>query len=130
MPITHEALGPQTMPQKPQLFGSLSGSEQPVAQHSCSVEHAGPPLQVPEHMLLMHFDPVAQTLPQKPQLFGSLVVSMQVVPQHIPPFGQPLVWQVLAWHMPPTHAEPVGQALPQKPQFFGSVLVLTSQPSL
>jgi hypothetical protein len=76
----------QTLPQPPQLFGSLVVSEHALSQHV--------------DVLSPHADPHA------PQLFGSLVVSMHAPPQHdsaIPAFVA---------SFPPVAAAPVSHERP------------------
>jgi hypothetical protein len=84
-PWTHVSPVAHPLPQKPQFFGSLVVSEQPVAQHCWVPVQAGPPLQfgggawqVPPEQV----SPGAQTLPQLPQLFGSMFTSVQPDEQH------------------------------------------------
>ncbi len=96
----------QTLPQLPQLAGSLVVSVQTLLQATCVPGQAWQLL--PAQMLI---DPHA--LAQPPQLAGSLVVSVQAFAQLVCPAGQQLLFVQL----------PASQALPQAPQLFGSLVV-------
>jgi hypothetical protein len=115
----------QTLPQLPQLLGSLVVLRQPLAQQVVPPVHAGPPLQLVGvlHVPATHVSPVAQGLPQLPQFFGSVDVSVQPVAQHVsvpvqtgPPLQLGGVTQA-----PPLQVAPVGHTWSHPPQFLGSV---------
>jgi hypothetical protein len=76
--------GGHTMPQPPQLVGSLCVLVQPSAQHVWVPVHAGSPWQLipPWQTLSMQVWPGAQACPHTPQLAGSLEVSSQPDAQH------------------------------------------------
>jgi hypothetical protein len=120
---------PHSIPQAPQLFGSLETSRQPSAQQS------SPKLQpVVAHELLgatqvpwMHESPDAQTMPQPPQLKGSETrfeshgpasvsppspaMHVSVVGSHVVPFGQ------LAFaHEPPWPGSPSSDSRVEREQ--------------
>jgi hypothetical protein len=76
----------QTIPQPPQLFGSVFMlTSQPLAVLPSQL--AKPPLQEAIwHLPLAHTAVAlgrAQTLPQLPQLFGSVLVLMQIEPHRV-----------------------------------------------
>jgi hypothetical protein len=124
VPPTHAAVAGQTLPQVPQLLLSVVVLAQPLVQHVCPAEQAGPPLQSTGAVqtLATQVSPEAHALPHAPQLLGSLVVSLHPVEQHCSApvqAGPPL--QVVA-HMPPLQTSPGAQETPHLPQLFGSVL--------
>jgi hypothetical protein len=80
---THVSPDAQTVPQFPQLLGSLVVSVQPFVQHDCPGAQVAPPLHpVMVQLLSKHIAPGGQAKPQLPQLSMSLVVSVQPVMQH------------------------------------------------
>jgi len=112
----------QTLPQAPQLLGSLVVLEQAPLHRTCPVGQLPPPeAQIP----LIQTSPDGQTWPHAPQLFGSLVVLVQVPLHRTCPVGQlpPLVAQT-----PLVQTSPDGQTWPHAPQFFGSLVVLVQVP--
>jgi hypothetical protein len=121
-----------TMPQPPQLFGSLVVSWQPVEQQA-SVPQGGPPLQprFDWHTLATQTSVGPHAMPHPPQSLGSLVVLSQPSLQQarLPVHAGPPLQLVVDWHALATHFSPAGHAWPQVPQSFGS-LVVSSQPSL
>ncbi len=105
----------QTLPQRPQLLGSLSGFVQAVPQSCC------PWLQGFTHWpeVQVWFGP--HWLPQLPQLAGSVAKFAQE------PFGQ-VIWLPghVATQLPPEQSGvAVGQAWPQPPQSAGLLSVFT-----
>ncbi len=106
----------QTLPQRPQLRGSMfrmvhPTEPVPVGQQVLPAAHA----QV--HAPALQMRPVRQVVPHAPQLRGSLRVSTHAPPQRVWPVGQ------IARHVPVVHDWPVGHALPQRPQLRGSLRV-------
>jgi hypothetical protein len=99
----HACLAPQTVPHLPQLFGSLVGSVQPLAQASSAPGQA--------HALFSQVCGAVHAVPHFPQLLESLVVSMQSWP-HATSGGAHV-----AWHLPALHTWLVGHTTPQAPQF-------------
>ncbi len=120
---THASPDGQTVPQLPQLLGSLVVSVHPVMQHDCPGAQVAPPLHpVIVQLLSKHVVPGGQARPQPPQLSMSLVVSVHPDVQHD---------RVPVHAGPPSHDArrladaaaaqrlPVGQTLlVQKPQFL------------
>jgi len=88
----------QTVPQVPQLFGSVSGSVQPAPQAVC------PAAQEVLHWLLEQTNPLEQTFPQAPQLSGSLTSAEHPDEHATVPAGQPV---------PPPVVVPGSEAPPQ-----------------
>ena len=136
IPITQASLTGQSLPQVPQLAGSLATSVQMPLQLTSGamqamVLHASPPpargKQQPPPMQTLA--PAGQAAPHPPQLARSLLVSMQVVPQQVLPAAQPVVVQSTVVQTPATQDAPFAQALPQTPQLAGSLVTLTSHPS-
>lgn len=130
-PATQVSPAGQTLSQPLQLFGSVSMSVQPVAQHCWTPVQIGPPLQEAGAVQLpaTHVSPVGQPKPQVLQLFGSVFTSVQPEGQQEsapvqvgPPLQVPGVWQKLS-----AQTEPVGQTLPQKPQLELEVVVSTQK---
>jgi hypothetical protein len=123
----------QTLPQVPQLFGSVLVSTSQPSETTPS-QSAKPGTQEVIWQLAARQPAVpsgtvdGQKLPQLPQLLGSAVVLAQRAPQQVCPLGQPAGPQGPT-HSPPEQASPAGQTFPQAPQFWGSLPVLTSQPS-
>lgn len=121
----HTSLGPHTVPQPPQLSGSLWRSMQ-VPPHS-----AKPALHADTHLPPWQdgvlFTPGTQTFAQLPQLATSVDVSTQALPQCSVPAGH------LKSHAPSMHTAiaPLGtaQTAPQPPQWSGSLEVSTHWPS-
>jgi hypothetical protein len=129
IPFWHATPDGQTMPQFPQLLGSLIMS---VQIGPCGLGHifglsGGQVVEPPPHIPFWHATPIGQTTPQPPQFAGSLERFVQYC---IPvAFMQPL-GAVAGQPGPPPHipfwqATPDGQVMPQPPQFaasdFGSV---------
>jgi hypothetical protein len=85
----------QTRPQPPQLFGSVPGSTQPLAQQVSPWTHpsvAQPPPPSENgvtHCPLRQLSPFVQRIEHPPQLFGSPSVSMHPSAQHDSPSAQP-----------------------------------------
>jgi hypothetical protein len=69
LPASQIRPGPQTVPQLPQLAGSLVRSKQPVGQSVVPVGQTQAPA--------VHVDPVGHTVPHAPQFAGSCVKSKQ-----------------------------------------------------
>jgi hypothetical protein len=118
----------QTMPQPPQLFGSLVGSEHPLGQHCCMPLQTEPPLHLVVHTLIWQSLPGGQAKPHEPQFWESLVVSLQPDLQHVwvpAQAGPPLQDWV---QRPITQLLPGAQVTPQKPQLLGSLLSSTHTP--
>lgn len=87
VPFWHPWFCPQTLPQAPQLAGSVLMFLQAPLQQVCPGPHAG--LQVNWQVPFTQFWPLAQARPQAPQLLTSLLVLTQV-PLHADwPAGQP-----------------------------------------
>ena len=107
----------QTIPQPPQLFGSLGVGTNPVGQATA----AGP------HLPAVQVSPAGQVMPHAPQLLGSTWVFVQTAaPQMSPGAGHPAGLPA-AWHVPALH-KPVPQRMPQPPQLAGSVSMLVQTP--
>ncbi len=100
-PLLQTELGPQLLPQPPQLLTSFEVSLHTLLHTTWLFGHAA-------HTPETQFCPTAQALPQAPQFVASAERSAQ-------PFGQvtrpALHWQTLALHVAPTL-----QALPHMPQ--------------
>lgn len=126
MPAAHVAPVGQTWLQPPQLFGSVSMSLHPDAQHWSTPVQTGPPLhdvgawQFP----FWHVAPGGHAKPHWLQLFGSVFVSVQPDSQHVwsPVQAGPPLHELDA-HKPPWQVAPSGQRFSQPPQLFGSVCV-------
>jgi hypothetical protein len=97
----------QTLPQLPQLFGSVRVLVQPVP-----VQKVWPFAHL--QTWLVQVVPAGQTLPHLPQLFGSLFETQTLLQSR---------WPVGHLQTPLPQAEPVGQTRPQAPQLFESLLV-------
>ena len=125
-PCEQTWLGPQTMPQPPQLFGSVAKVVQVLPQQVCPTPHPCPPLHVGTQLPPLHTESGRQVLPHEPQLFRSFSTSMHavLVPQHASPGGQ--TPHRLKMHWPPEQAvAPGAHASPQPPQFDKSEFVFT-----
>jgi hypothetical protein len=94
----------QTMPQAPQLFGSILVSAQAAPHFSV------PPEQTMSHLPEAQACPDGQAFPQRPQLLLSTAVSTQASPHF-----SVLPVQTTS-HLPSEHTCPVVQALPHAPQ--------------
>ncbi len=112
----------QTVPQPPQLFGSLlrsahrsthstKGSTQPRLTWARAQV---PPSQAP-----------SQTVPHAPQLFGSLERSTQTPPQLVSVSTQAIGGPL---QIPPSQTSS-GQTLPQAPQLSGSIDQVDTNPT-
>jgi hypothetical protein len=75
-PPMHCAPGPQTLPQVPQLFGSVETFVQVVELHSC----AGA-VQLTPHLPAAQTWPVGHTVPHLPQLLPSVCSLVHALPQ-------------------------------------------------
>ena len=122
----HELPDAHTMPQPPQLFGSVR-----------SLTHAAPHCENPGLHAKLHILPTqvgrplvtpGQMFPHAPQFVGSVIVVVQPDGQHICPgkHGGPKP-QPPGRHIPPLHVDPGAHALPHMPQLRGS-LVVSLQP--
>ena len=119
-PRPHRRPSGQTLPQAPQLFGSLERSTQtPPQLVSVSTQAIGGALQIPPSQT-----PSGQTVPQAPQLFESLLRSMQKPLHSTRGETQPR----LICGQTPLAQTPSGQTLPHPPQLFGSLLMSTHPP--
>jgi hypothetical protein len=106
-PAWHAAPAGHTVPQAPQLFGSVAVSVQvPLQLVSPATGQLHPPS--------AQTSPAAHCTPQRPQLFGSVARSVQVPLQ----FTSPAVEQV---QTPSAQMSPAGHTTPQAPQLFTSV---------
>ena len=120
----------QTLPQPPQLAGSLLGSVQKVVTPS-GARHiiCGGAQVVPEpatHIAPMHIIPAPQAWPHVPQFPASRDRSVQKDPpaafgQAFGACGEHIVVPPPP-HIPIWHATPDGQARPHAPQFAGSMV--------
>ena len=88
----------QTLPQEPQLLGSVASVVQPLAQRVWPAEQEGPQTPLVQ-------TPLEQITPQRPQLLGSKVTTVQTPLQQVVPLGQharapgtPQSWLTLAPH--------------------------------
>ena len=86
----------QTVPQPPQLVGSVCSFTQVLLQ---SVEPAG---HVAAHTPAVHVCPLGQAVPQPPQLVGSVCSFTQVLLQSVEPAGH-----VACVHTPAVHVCPL-----------------------
>jgi hypothetical protein len=68
LPPMHASPAVHTVPQLPQLLGSLATLLQPLTQHDSAAVHAGPPAHDVVQLPLTHDPPFVQTLPHPPQL--------------------------------------------------------------
>jgi hypothetical protein len=97
----------QTVPQAPQLFGSLCVFAQTPPHRVC------PAAQGTTQTPAVHVAPGAQATPHAPQLPLSEDSFVQALPQSDCPVGHT--------HAPDTQDCAAGQTVPQLPQFFESV---------
>jgi hypothetical protein len=117
--VPPEQLAPlaQTLPQLPQLSGSMSVFVQPEGQEvSPAMQVLGGTQVAPTQL-----SPLGQTDPQPPQLSGSVCVSVQLPPQLVSPEAQGPASGAVLGHAPLVQLAPLGQALPQAPQLAESV---------
>jgi hypothetical protein len=126
-PPTHDCVAEQTVPQVPQLFGSVVTFAQPVVQQVWPAAQAGPPLHIvgATQPPFTQVSPTVHGWPQLPQFFGSLVVSLHPVAQQVvtPVQAGPPLHVVV--HMLFEQVEPGPQVIPQPPQLFGSLVTFT-----
>jgi hypothetical protein len=102
----------QTLPQPPQLFGSLCVAVQTPLQRVPSLAHR----QVPAWQVV----PLPQRMPQPPQLELSVCSSTQAPSHCSSPLGQR--------HWPPWHVVPLPQTLPHAPQSLSLLDTSTHAP--
>jgi hypothetical protein len=113
-----------TVPQAPQLFGSLVGSTQAPPHRISPGGHVVALLVL--HAPLEQLWPVPQARPQALQLAGSLLRSVHIPVQHAWLPGQfPPAPQV---QLPKTQLSPPGQTFPQAPQLLGDSIKSTHMP--
>ena len=121
----------QTLPQKPQLLGSvpvLVSQPSPISpsQSAKPALHAVIWQEEATHEELP-LTTAPQAMPQPPQLLLSDWVLAHRAPQQTCPPGHP-AGPHAPTQTPPEHASPAGHFLPQPPQLLGSEVVLVSQP--
>jgi hypothetical protein len=131
-PDTHVAFGPQALPQKPQLFGSVlvlashpsatwvSQSAKPTSHDAMA--HAA----ITQSVVPCGTGP--QMTPHPPQLLLSDTRFAHVRPQHVWLGGQVWFGPHVPTQTPPEQASPGGHALKQPPQLLGSSPMFVSQP--
>jgi hypothetical protein len=117
MPPLHVSVAPHTLPQRPQLFVSVSVSMQAPPQAVCPAGQSG------TQVLIEQRSRAAQARPQAPQLVMLEVVSTHAPPQRIWPAAQG------ALQVPALQVSPAAQARPQAPQFAMSACVSTQVPA-
>jgi hypothetical protein len=111
-PLLQTGVMPEhTVPQAPQLFGSVVTSTQ-VSPHA--LVPAGH-----EHVFAAHSLPPVHFVPHPPQLAGSLVVSTHA-PVQLVSAPQPVA---VVTHWPELHTSPAPHAVPHAPQLLGSLRV-------
>lgn len=99
----------QTLPQAPQLLGSLLVSTQPVPHSMNGLRQAKS--QVPPVQLGAACAGELHTLPQAPQFDVLLTTLTHEPPQFLVPVGQ------LSWHAPWLHTSAARHSSPQAPQW-------------
>jgi hypothetical protein len=112
-PPTHARPGSQTVPQAPQLAGSVMRSWQ-LPLHAIS-----PFLQLTAQVPALHQSPGSQALPHAPQLARSVDRSRHTPAHAVSDTAQDVT------HVPPTQAVPLRHTVPHAPQFVGSVANVT-----
>jgi hypothetical protein len=131
-PATHASPTAHGLPQRPQFFGSVSTSEQPVAQHWSVPVHTGPPLheagavQFP----VWQVSPGGQRRLHRPQFLGSVSTFAHPDVQHcLPPVqtGPPL-HDVGATQLPFWQVSPIAHWNPHSLQLLGSFWTSTQPP--
>lgn len=105
MPLLHHSVSAQTVPQAPQLSGSMEVRVQLPLQFSVPAGQSV--VQVPRAQA----SPEAHSLPHSPQLAGSVKVDTQTPSQLVCPKGQAISVQV-----PAVHSSPAAQGMSQPPQ--------------
>ena len=105
-PLTQSLPAPQSVPQPPQLRGSVMSATQRAPHEASPVGHT--------HAPAVQLAPVGHCVKHEPHAKGSVARLTHEPPQLVRPAAHTVV------HLPSEHTCPVAQAMPQPPQLARS----------